>query len=140
MREVFIVSAARTAIGGFNGALADVPLPTLGATVIREVLRRAGAEAGGLGEGILGTGVQAGNEICPARVAALEAGVPEPVPAYSINKACGSGLKAVALAAQAIRLGEAELVLAGGMESMNRVPYALPRARSGYRMGHGELV
>jgi acetyl-CoA C-acetyltransferase len=97
-------------------------------------------EAGELDEVILGTVMQAGHEICPARVAALEAGVPEPVPAYSVNKACGSGLKAVALGAQSIRLGEADLVLAGGMESMNRVPYVLPRARTGYRMGHAELV
>jgi acetyl-CoA C-acetyltransferase len=140
MPEVFIVSAARTAIGGFQGALRDVPLPALGAHVIREALRRGRVEAGEIDEVILGTVMQAGHEICPARVAALEAGVPEPVPAFSINKACGSGLKAVALAAQSIRLGDAELVVAGGMESMNRVPYVLPRARTGYRMGHAELV
>ena len=112
-QQVYIVSAARTAIGGFNGALRDVPLPTLGAHVIREALRRAAAEAGEVDEVILGTVMQAGHEICPARVAALEAGVPEAVPAYSINKACGSGLKAVALGAQSIRVGEAEMVLAG---------------------------
>jgi acetyl-CoA C-acetyltransferase len=140
MQSVYIVSAVRTAIGGFQGALRDVPLPSLGAHVIREALGRARVEAGELDEVILGTVMQAGHEICPARVAALEAGVPEPVPAYSVNKACGSGLKAVALGAQSIRLGEAELVLAGGMESMNRVPYVLPRARTGYRMGHAELV
>jgi acetyl-CoA C-acetyltransferase len=140
MQEVFIVSAVRTAIGGFNGALRDVPLPALGAHVLREALGRAAVEAGEIDEVILGTVMQAGHEICPARVAALEAGIPEAVPAYSVNKACGSGLKAVALGAQSIRLGEAELVLAGGMESMNRVPYVLPRARTGYRMGHAELV
>jgi acetyl-CoA C-acetyltransferase len=140
MESVYIVSAVRTAIGGFQGALRDVPLPSLGAHVIREALTRARVEAGELDEVILGTVMQAGHEICPARVAALEAGVPEPVPAYSVNKACGSGLKAVALGAQSIRLGEADLVLAGGMESMNRVPYVLPRARTGYRMGHAELV
>ena len=84
--------------------------------------------------------LQAGHEICPARVAALEAGIPEAVPAFAVNKACGSGLKAVALAAQAIRAGDAEVVLAGGMENMNRVPYALDRARTGYRMGNAPLV
>jgi acetyl-CoA C-acetyltransferase len=140
MQQVFIVGAARTAIGGFQGALRDVPLPSLGAHVIREILARAGAEARELDEVILGTVMQAGHDICPARVAALEAGVPEPVPAFSINKACGSGLKAIALGAQSIRLGEAEMIAAGGMESMNRVPYALPRARTGYRMGHDEVV
>jgi acetyl-CoA C-acetyltransferase len=140
LQEVFILSAARTAIGGFQGALRDVPLPSLGAHVLREALRRANAAAGEVDEVILGTVMQAGHEICPARVAALEAGVPEAVPAFSINKACGSGLKAVALGAQSIRLGEAEMVLAGGMESMNRVPYVLPRARTGYRMGHADVV
>jgi acetyl-CoA C-acetyltransferase len=83
--------------------------------------------------------LQAGHDVCPARVAALEAGVPDAIPAFTVNKACGSGMKAVALAAQSIMLGEADLVVAGGMESMNRVPYALERARTGYRMGHGEL-
>ena len=104
MEQVYIVSAVRTAIGGFQGALRDVPLPALGAHVLREALRRANAAAGEVDEVILGTVMQAGHEICPARVAALEAGVPEAVPAFSINKACGSGLKAVALGAQSIRL------------------------------------
>ncbi len=140
MGEVFIVSACRTAIGGFGGVTRDVPLPDLGAVVIGASLERAGATAEDVDEVILGTVMQAGHEICPARVAALQAGIPEAVPAFSINKACGSGLKAVALGAQSIRLGEAGVVIAGGMESMNRIPYALDRARTGYRMGHGELT
>jgi acetyl-CoA C-acetyltransferase len=140
MSEAFVVSACRTAVGGFGGALQDVPAPTLGAAALREALRRAGADAAEVDEVILGHVLQAGHEICPARVAALEAGIPEPVPAFAINKACGSGLKAVALGAQAIRAGDAEVVLAGGMENMNRVPYALDRARTGYRMGNAPVV
>jgi acetyl-CoA C-acetyltransferase len=90
-------------------------------------------------EAILGCVIQAGNDVCPARVSALEAGLPEPIPAYTVNKACGSGMKATALGAQAIMLGDADVIVAGGMENMNRVPYALERARTGYRLGHGEL-
>ena len=139
MQDVYIASACRTAIGGFLGATRDVPLPALGARALEAALERAGAQPEDVDEVILGTVMQAGHEGCPARVAALQAGLPEPVPAFSVNKACGSGLKAVALAAQSIRLGEAHAVLAGGMESMNTVPFALDRARSGYRLGHGEL-
>jgi acetyl-CoA C-acetyltransferase len=139
MHEVFIVSACRTAIGGFGGVTKDVPLETLGAAAIREALRRAQLDPNDLAEVILGCVIQAGNDVCPARVAALQAGVPEAVPAFTVNKACGSGLKAAALGAQSIMLGDAAAVVSGGMESMNRVPYALDRARSGYRLGHGEL-
>jgi acetyl-CoA C-acetyltransferase len=139
MQEVFILSACRTAIGGFGGVTKDVPLQTLGAKAVAEALRRANVEASQVGEVVLGCVIQAGNDVCPARVAALEAGVPEPVPAYTVNKACGSGLKATALGAQSIMLGEHPLMITGGMESMNRVPYALDRARGGYRLGHGEL-
>jgi acetyl-CoA C-acetyltransferase len=139
MQEVFIVSACRTAIGGFGGVTKDVPLETLGAAAIRESLKRAGVEASDVAEVIMGCVIQAGNDVCPARVAALEAGVPEAIPAFTVNKACGSGLKAAALGAQAIALGDADAIVAGGMESMNRVPYALDRARTGYRLGHGEL-
>jgi acetyl-CoA C-acetyltransferase len=139
MHEAYIVSACRTAIGGFGGVTKDIPLTTLGARAVAEALRRAGVPASDLAEVILGCVIQAGHDVCPARVSALEAGVPEPVPAFTVNKACGSGLKATALGAQAIALGDAELVVTGGMESMNRVPYALDRARTGYRLGHGEL-
>src|ERR1700742_4708651 len=139
MQEVFVVSACRTAIGGFGGVTKDVPLETLGAAAVSEALQRARLEPSEVNEVILGCVIQAGNDVCPARVASLAAGVPEPVPAFTVNKACGSGLKAVALAAQAIALGDANAIVAGGMENMNRVPYALDRARTGYRLGHGEL-
>jgi acetyl-CoA C-acetyltransferase len=139
MQEVFIVSACRTAIGGFGGVTKDVPLQTLGAKAVAEALRRANVPAADVAEVVLGCVIQAGNDVCPARVAALEAGVPEPIPAYTVNKACGSGMKATALGAQAIMLGDADVMVTGGMENMNRVPYALDRARTGYRLGHGEL-
>jgi acetyl-CoA C-acetyltransferase len=139
MQDVFILSACRTAIGGFGGVTKDVPLQTLGAKAVAESLRRAQVAAEDVGEVILGCVIQAGNDVCPARVAALEAGVPEPIPAFTVNKACGSGLKATALGAQAIQTGEHQVMVTGGMESMNRVPYALDRARTGYRLGHGEL-
>jgi acetyl-CoA C-acetyltransferase len=139
MQEVFIVSACRTAIGGFSGVTKDVPLTTLGAKAIAEAVRRAKVDPADVAEAIMGCVIQAGNDVCPARVAALEAGLPEPIPAYTVNKACGSGMKATALGAQSIWLGDADVVVTGGMESMNRVPYALDRARTGYRLGHGEL-
>jgi acetyl-CoA C-acetyltransferase len=139
MHEVYIVSACRTAIGGFGGVTKDVPLETLGAKAVAEAVARAGVAASELAEVILGCVIQAGNDVCPARVAALAAGVPDPIPAFTVNKACGSGMKATALGAQSIALGEADVLVTGGMESMNRVPYALDRARTGYRLGHGEL-
>jgi acetyl-CoA C-acetyltransferase len=136
---VFILSACRTAIGGFGGVTKDVPLATLGAKAVAEAVGRAAVSPDEVGEVILGCVIQAGNDVCPARVAALEAGIPEPVPAFTVNKACGSGLKATALGAQSILTGEHSVLVTGGMESMNRVPYALERARTGYRLGHGEL-
>ena len=139
MSEVFIVSACRTAIGGFGGVTKDVPLQTLGAKAVAESLRRANVPGEDVAEVILGCVIQAGNDVCPARVAALEGGVPEAVPAVTVNKACGSGMKATVLGAQSVLLGDAEVVVTGGMENMNRVPYALDRARTGYRLGHGEL-
>jgi acetyl-CoA C-acetyltransferase len=139
MEDVFIVSACRTAIGGFGGVTKDVPLTTLGAAAISEALRRAHVDQAHVSEVIMGCVIQAGNDVCPARVSALESGLHESIPAFTVNKACGSGMKATALAAQAIMIGDAELMVAGGMESMNRVPYALDRARTGYRLGHGEL-
>jgi acetyl-CoA C-acetyltransferase len=140
MEEVAIVGAARTPIGSFGGSLADVPVPQLGATVIAAALERAGLSPHQVDEVIMGNVLSAGVGMNPARQAAMSAGLPETVPATTVNKVCGSGLKAVALAAQAITLGDAEVVVAGGMESMSRAPYLLPRARFGYRMGHGEVL
>src|SRR5262245_30933990 len=128
MEDVFIVSACRTAIGGFGGVTKDVPLTTLGAAAITEALRRAHVDQAHVAEVIMGCVIQAGNDVCPARVSSLESGLHESIPAFTVNKACGSGMKAAALAAQAIMIGDAELMVAGGMESMNRVPYALDRA------------
>jgi acetyl-CoA C-acetyltransferase len=140
MEEVAIVGAARTPIGSFGGSLADVPVPQLGATVIAAALERAGLSPHQVDEVIMGNVLSAGVGMNPARQAAMSAGLPETVPATTVNKVCGSGLKAVALAAQAITLGDAEVVVAGGMESMSRAPYLLPKARFGYRMGHGEVL
>jgi len=141
MRKAVIVSAARTAVGSLGGALAQVPAPELGAVVIREALRRAGDLPGEqVDEVILGNVLPAGLGLNPARVAYLKAGIPKEVPGYAINKACGSGLKAVVLAAQAIALGDADTVVAGGMESMSGAPYILTKARFGYRMGHEQVL
>jgi len=141
MRKAVVVSAARTAIGTLGGALAQVPAPELGAVAIREALRRAGNLPGDqVDEVILGNVLPAGLGLNPARVAYLKAGIPKEVPGYAINKACGSGLKAVALAAQAIALGDADVVVAGGMESMSGAPYLLSKARFGYRMGHEQVL
>lgn len=139
MEEVFIVSACRTAIGGFGGVTKDVTLPALGAAAIAEAVRRARIDPAHVAETIMGCVIQAGNDVCPARVASISAGLHESIPAFTVNKACGSGMKAVALASQAIAIGDADVIVAGGMENMNRVPYALDRARTGYRLGHGEL-
>ncbi len=141
MKKAVIVSAARTAIGTLGGALSQVPAPELGATVIREALRRAGDLPGDqVDEVILGNVLPAGLGLNPARVAYLKAGIPKEVPGYALNKACGSGLKAVQLAAQSIMLGDADIVVAGGMESMSGAPYILTKARSGYRMGHDQII
>ncbi len=141
MKKAVIVSAARTAIGTLGGALAQVPAPELGAIAIREALRRAGGLPGDqVDEVILGNVLPAGLGLNAARVAYLKAGLPKEVPGYGINKACGSGLKAVALAAQAIALGDADVVVAGGMESMSGAPYILSKARFGYRMGHDQIL
>ncbi|HXG42433.1 MAG TPA: acetyl-CoA C-acetyltransferase [Dehalococcoidia bacterium] len=140
MDEVFIVGAARTPIGGFGGSLTDVPAPKLAATAIAAALERAGLKPDQVDEVIMGNVLSAGLGMNPARQAALAAGIPESVPATTVNKVCGSGLKTVALGAQAIMLGDADVVVAGGMENMSAAPYLLPRARFGYRMGHGELL
>jgi acetyl-CoA C-acetyltransferase len=138
--EAFIVSAARTPIGAFQGSLSSVSAPNLGAAAIAGALARAGVAPERIDQVYMGNVLSAGVGQAPARQAAVYAGVPHSVPATTVGKVCGSGLEAVVLAAQAIRLGDAHLVMAGGMESMSQAPYALPRARSGFRMGHGEIV
>ncbi len=137
--EVVLTGAVRTAIGTFNGAFADTPATQLGATVIKEALSRAGVQPDQVDEVIMGNVLSAGLGMNPARQAAIAAGIPDSVPATSVNKVCGSGLKTVALATQAILLGDADIVVAGGMENMTASPYLLPKGRSGYRMGHGEV-
>jgi acetyl-CoA C-acetyltransferase len=135
-----ILSAVRTPIGKFLGGLASFTAPELGAKVVAEAARRAGLEARHIDEVILGNVIQAGLGQNPARQAALKAGCDPRVAAMTINKVCGSGLKAVALAAQAVQLGESEIVVAGGMESMSNAPYLLPNARTGYRLGDQKVV
>lgn len=139
-REVVIVSAVRTPIGAFNGALASVPAPRLGAAAIRAALERAGIKPEQIDEVYMGNVLQAGLGQAPARQAALYAGLPEGVPCTTVNKVCGSGLKTVMLGAQAILTGDAEVVVAGGMESMSNAPYYLQKARGGYRMGHDQII
>ncbi len=135
-----ILSAVRTPVGKFQGGLSSLSAVELGAKVVAEAARRAGLDAKQIDEAILGNVVQAGLGQNPARQAALHGGCDPRVAALTINKVCGSGLKAVALAAQAVQLGESEVVVAGGMESMSNCPYLLPQARTGYRLGDGKLV
>jgi acetyl-CoA C-acetyltransferase len=139
-RGVVIVGAARTPVGSFLGALAPLTAPRLGAVAIRAALQRAGLEPRDVGEVIMGNVLQAGVGQAPARQAAIYAGLPETTPAWTLNKVCGSGLKAVISGAQAIALGDAEVVMAGGMESMSNAPYYDRAARSGARLGHAELL
>jgi acetyl-CoA C-acetyltransferase len=140
MTDIVIAGALRTAIGKFGGTLAKTPAPELGATVIRALLERSGVEPGAISEVILGQVLTAGSGQNPARQAAIRAGLPHGVPAMTINKVCGSGLKAVMLAAQAIRCGEADIVVAGGQENMSASPHVLPGSRDGFRMGDAKLV
>jgi acetyl-CoA C-acetyltransferase len=140
MREAVIVSACRTPIGRFQGGLASFKAPQLGAMAVAEAIRRAGIAAADVEEVILGTVLQAGLGQNPARQAALAAGVPPEVPSVTINKVCGSGLKAVMLAAQAIRAGDADVIVAGGQESMTNAPYLAPGVRDGLRLGHGKFL
>ncbi|MGI6363033.1 MAG: acetyl-CoA C-acetyltransferase [Bacillota bacterium] len=140
MDKVVIASAVRTPIGNYGGSLKDISAVALGEIVYREAIRRAGLEPSQIDEVIMGNVLQGGQGQNPARQAALKAGLPEETTAMTINMVCGSGLRAVALAAQAIRTGEAEIVLAGGFESMSTAPYYLDKARWGYRMGNGALV
>jgi acetyl-CoA C-acetyltransferase len=139
-RDAYIVSACRTAIGEFMGGISSMTAPQLGAIAIREAVKRAGVDPAQIDEVLMGNVVQAGVGQAPARQAAIHGGIPDTVPAMTVNKVCGSGLKAVMLAAQAIRAGDADVIVAGGMESMSNAPYFLPKARSGYRLGNGELV
>ena len=135
-----IVSAVRTPTGKFLGALKDFTAPELGALVVREAVRRAGIDPASVDECIMGNVIQAGNGQAPARQAALNGGLSDRVAAMTINKVCGSGLKAVMLAAQGIATGDIEIAVAGGMESMSNAPYLLPRVREGLRIGNGELI
>lgn len=139
-REVVIVGAARTPLGSFLGSLASVPTTTLGATAIREALRRAGVDPGAVEEVVMGNVLQAGEGQAPARQAAIYAGVSENTPCFTINKVCGSGMKAVIAGAQAIALGEHDIVVAGGMESMSNAPFYDKSARTGARMGNYQLI
>ena len=138
--DIVIVAAARTAVGKFGGTLAKTPAPDLGATVINELLKRAKLKGDQINEVILGQVLQAGAGQNPARQAVIKAGLPNAVPAMTINKVCGSGLKAVMLAAQAIRDGDSDIVIAGGQESMSTAPHVLPNSRDGQRMGDWKLV
>lgn len=140
MNDVVIVAATRTAIGSFQGALATVPAVDLGAAVIKQLLAHTGLDPAQVDEVILGQVLTAGAGQNPARQAAIKAGLPYSVPALTLNKVCGSGLKALHLAAQAIRCGDAEVVIAGGQENMSLAPYVMPSARTGQRMGHGQLI
>lgn len=140
MRDVVILSAMRTPIGRFQGALAPVPAPRLGAAAIAEAVRRAGVAPDLVDEVYMGIILAAGVGQAPARQASIYAGLPNTVPATTVNKMCGSGLKAAMLGAQAIQAGDAEVVVAGGMENMSAAPYLLDRARTGYRIGHGQLL
>src|SRR5580765_891201 len=140
--DVFIVSAARTPIGKFGGALSTIPATTLGGVAIRAAVERAGLDPATVqvDDVLMGQVLQAGAGQAPARQAALKAGLPDTTSATTINRVCGSGLKAIMLAASEIKAGDAEILVAGGMENMNLAPFLLPKARFGYRLGDGRLV
>jgi acetyl-CoA C-acetyltransferase len=140
MTDIVIAGAARTAIGKFGGALAKIPAPELGATVIRALLARANLKPEQISEVILGQVLTAGSGQNPARQALIKAGLPAAIPAMTINKVCGSGLKAVMLAAQAVQCGDADIVIAGGQENMTAAPHVLPGSRDGFRMGDAKLI
>ena len=140
LKQPVIISAVRTPVGKFQGALKGFKATDLGAMVVRESVRRANVAPEEVDEVIMGCVIQAGLGQNPARQAALRGGIPFGVSAVTINKVCGSGLKSVMMAAQGIQLGDTEIVVAGGMESMSNAPYLLPKAREGYRLGNGELI
>src|SRR5438132_11550018 len=134
-RDVVLSHPVRTAIGTFNGTLKATPATELGATVVRETLRRAGLDPARIGSVVMGNVIQAGNRMNPARQAAINGGVPVAVPAMTVNRVCGSGAQAIASAAQEIWLGHIDSAIAGGMENMDRAPYLIPSGRWGQRMG-----
>jgi len=138
--EVVLAGAVRTAIGKFSGSLSSVPATRLGAFVLAEALKRAGISGNDVDEVIMGCVLSAGQGQNPARQASIGAGIPQEVPAITVNHVCGSGLKSINMAAAQIMAGEAEVIIAGGMENMSAAPYLLPDARSGYRMNHGKLI
>lgn len=140
LNEAVIISAARTPVGKFLGSLKGFKATELGAIVVRESVKRAGIKPEDVDEVIMGCVIQAGLGQNPARQAALNGGLPSTVAAVTVNKVCGSGLKAVMMAAQGVQLGDSEMVVAGGMEAMSNAPYLIPKAREGYRLGNGELV
>jgi acetyl-CoA C-acetyltransferase len=140
MEDVVIVGAARTAIGSFQGSLSAIPAPKLGAVAIRGAVERAGVDPAAVDEVLMGCVVPAGQGQAPARQAAIHGGVPATVGAVTVNKVCGSGMKAVMLASAMIRAGDAEIAVAGGMENMSLGPYLLPQGRTGYRLGHGQVL
>src|SRR5437868_14185224 len=140
LNEAVIISAARTPVGKFLGSLKGFSATQLGAIVVRESVTRAGVKPEDVDEVIMGCVIQAGLGQNPARQAALNGGLSPTVSAVTVNKVCGSGLKAVMMAAQGVQLGDAEIVVAGGMESMSNAPYVLPKAREGYRLGHGKIL
>lgn len=140
MNEVYIISGARTPVGSFNGTLSSFAAHQLGAIAIREAVKRAELKPESISEVIMGCVLQGGQGQAPARQASIGAGIPESVPCMTINKVCGSGLKSAMLGAQAIMLGDSDIVVAGGMESMTNAPYFLEKARSGYRMGNGKII
>lgn len=140
MKEVVIVSACRTAVGKYGGAFKNVPAVDLGAVVIEEAVKRAGISKDIIDEVLMGNVLQAGLGQNPARQAMIKAGLPVKIPALTVNKVCGSGLRTVSMAAQFIKAGDADCIVAGGMENMSAAPYTIPNARWGYRMGNGQLV
>jgi acetyl-CoA C-acetyltransferase len=140
MQEAVIASAVRTPIGTFSGAFADVPATQLGAIVIKEAITRAGIDPAQVDEVVMGNVLQAGLGMNPTRQAALAAGLPVETPATTVNKVCGSSLKSVAMAAAAVMLGDADVVVAGGMENMTRAPFLYPEGRTGHKMGHTQLL
>lgn len=139
-REVFIVAAARTPVGSFQGSLAAVPAPKLGAVAIRAALERANVKPELIDEALMGNVLSAGQGQAPARQAAIYAGIPNKTPATTVSKVCGSGIATVIWGTKSILLGDAQIIVAGGMESMSNAPYILPKARNGFRMGHGEIL
>ena len=140
MEDIVIVAAARTAVGKFGGSLAKVPATELGALVIAEVLKRSGLQADQIGEVIMGQVLTAGSGQNPARQAVIKSGLNQGTPGLTINAVCGSGLKAVMLAAQAVACGDSEIIIAGGQENMSASPHVLPNSRDGQRMGNWSMV